>query len=365
MKRCLPFLVCCSCTALWGFLWCAPGQGFQPPTPTIQRHSEAVLFLSPDQDDTVVVDKEPAALHTIQGIQCLQVKVSLPVVGDITILEATADAQEVLVNLALEDDAQDNNNNNPASPTTNLAHADPYGAVLWPAATAVARTLLTTHKDWLHDKDAVICELGTGTGLVSLAALLAGAASTRVVATDYEVLPLKLLEYAAQHLNHHQSSTTTDNHHDRLSTQLLDLCRYDKNPDNNNNNNKEEAEDYMPLPADATVVVAADVMYEPTTGRALAHRVVEALRNGARVLIGDSPGRAGRPAFLAELQRLGIRGNPRFVESPGWTVMGHRHELICGKTSKTVSQDRPQQLMVALMELDPKIHCPLSAVKEI
>jgi hypothetical protein len=100
-------------------------------------------------------------------------------------------------------------------------------------------------------------------------------------------------------------------------------------------------------------VVAADVMYEPITGRALAHRVVEALKKQrSRVLIGDSPGRPGRPAFLAALQEeLGLQ-NLDFVNVTGQTVTGPRNELICGKTSQTVST-RPQALTVAVLDLDP------------
>jgi hypothetical protein len=88
----------------------------------------------------------------------------------------------------------------------------------------------------------------------------------------------------------------------------------------------------------------------------MAVRALEALQNGSRVLIGDSPGRAGRPAFLQELERLGVKG-AAFVDTVGSTVTGERHELICGKGSTTHSQE-PQELTVAIMELDPKLHLP-------
>lgn len=91
-------------------------------------------------------------------------------------------------------------------------------------------------------------------------------------------------------------------------------------------------------------------MYEPVTGRAMACRTLEALKRGNRVIICDSPGRAGRPAFLEELNRLGVKGT--FGDTIGQTCYGPRHDLICGKTSSSVS-DRPKPLIVALMDLDP------------
>jgi hypothetical protein len=105
-----------------------------------------------------------------------------------------------------------------------------------------------------------------------------------------------------------------------------------------------------PLPP-ADIVVAADIMYEPMTGRALAYRAVEALRRGSRVLVGDSPGRAGRPAFLAALQELGIT-DALFVNTVGQTCSGPRHDLICGKDSASVSET-PKDWEVAIMDLDP------------
>jgi len=248
--------------------------------------------------------------HTIQGMQCIEVKVDLPLVGTVTILEATADTQEELVNLALDE---------ASSLDCKLASGDPYGAVLWPAASAIASHLLI-HKDSLL-RNKIILEIGTGTGLVALAASLGGA--QRVLATDYESIPLELLKYAAT-LNSVPSTI--------LDTQLLDLC-----------------DSQAPLPL-ADVVVAADIMYEPKTGRAMALRTLEALKSGAKVIIGDSPGRAGRPAFLQALEELGVV-DANFQDTRGTTVTGERHNLICGPTSVTVSQ-QPQELTVAIMELN-------------
>jgi predicted nicotinamide N-methyase len=296
------------------------------------------------------------ATHVIQGIVCREIPMELPVVGRITILEATADSQEDLVNLALllEDEepsttletSQDSSSSRRSCQKEQLQRlnaGDPYGAVLWPAAWAVARHLLVgdaTIDDegkTLVDSELVpilplqgltILELGTGTGLVSIAAALGGA--KRVVATDYEAMALSLTRHAVDTFHPHISST--------IETRLLDLCDYDT----------------VPLPL-ADIVVAADILYEAKTGIAMAHRVVEALQRGSRVVVGDSPGRPGRPAFLTTLHELGVPpDNATFVDRIGRTCSGPRHELICGVGSTSVSET-PQELAVAIMDLHPTI----------
>jgi predicted nicotinamide N-methyase len=102
--------------------------------------------------------------------------------------------------------------------------------------------------------------------LVSISVAMGGA--KRVIATDYEPLALALTRYAADKINSPPSSM--------IETQLLDLCDLEK----------------QPLSIDGVdIVCAADIMYEPKTGVAMAHRAVEALRNNCRVIVGDSPGR--------------------------------------------------------------------------
>jgi hypothetical protein len=137
--------------------------------------------------------------HAVNGIQCVEVTINIEGLGPVTILEATAEAQEDLVNMALEEDVDE---------TANTLHAgDPYGAVLWPAASAVAAHLLQSPQPLTS-----VLELGAGTGLVSIAAKLSGAHT--VIATDYEDIPLQLLEYAASHLNlncHDDSTAETTN----------------------------------------------------------------------------------------------------------------------------------------------------------
>ena len=258
------------------------------------------------------VDEAIAKHHQINGrLDCVEIKINLPKIGIVTLLEATAETQDVLVELAIEDDIEQ------------LPSGDPYGAVLWPASLVIASRLL----EFVSGKS--VLEIGAGTGLISLAAALGGAKS--VLATDYETLPLTILEYSARELN----GISVGRPGSTLATAFLDLCDLKQ-----------------PLPA-ADIVVAADVMYEPATGTALAHRVVEAMAAGSRVLVGDSPGRAGRPAFLKELGQLGVQAS--FVDTLGSTVKGERNDLICGPDSPTVSTE-PKGLMVAVMDLDPEHH---------
>jgi predicted nicotinamide N-methyase len=261
-------------------------------------------------------------LHYIDGIECCEITLNLPRIGDVTILEATAASQDELVIRAVELDDNMDNKTVTSIDSVPMHAGDIYGAVLWPAALTIASYILEHDNNELCI-DHTILEVGTGTGLVSLAAALGGA--RKVIASDYESIPLMLLQAAAK-LNHVSS--------ERLITRLFDIC---------------DSEQQLPQ---ATVVVAADVLYEPKTGRALARRAVEALRNGCHVIIGDSPGRPGRPSFLTELERLGIQ-NACFESVTGSTVTGARNDLICGPTSATRSE-QPQELVVSVMHLDPR-----------
>jgi predicted nicotinamide N-methyase len=268
--------------------------------------------------------EEAMRTHFVDGVVCREIPIDVPVVGTVTVLEATAESQEDLVDMALALDEE------LSSSEQKLSAGDPYGAVLWPAAWAVAQYLLTYEESSLLQSESrssrplegqSIVELGTGTGLVSIAAALGGA---KVLATDYEPLALTLTQYAAEQF-----------HNLSIETKLLDMC---------------DSDTLLPM---ADLVVAADIMYEPKTGVAMAHRAVEALRQGSRVIVGDSPGRPGRPAFLQALKDLGVSG-ATFFDTVGRTCSGPRHELICGKDSTSVS-DTPQELPVAIMDLNPSM----------
>jgi len=177
-----------------------------------------------------------------------------------------------------------------------------------------------------RDEKPSLLELGTGTGLVALAASVSNKYST-IYATDYETVPLKLLD-AAYELNSNQNHCKTP-----IATSLFDICDLT-----------------IPLPS-ADIICAADILYEKKTGIALAKRTIEALERGSRIVIGCSPGRPGRPAFIEELQRLSSK-DVNFVNVEGKTCTGERNSLICGEGSTSISKE-PQALQVALLDLTP------------
>ena len=123
-------------------------------------------------------------------------------------------------------------------------------------------------------------------------------------------------------------------HTARIVLALFDICDHD-----------------IPLPK-CDIVIAADIMYEPKTGIAMAQRTVEALNAGSRVIIGCSPGRPGRPKFQEALEKLLPGRDTKFIEVAGKTCMGPRNDLICGKGSTSVSST-PKSLSVKLLDLRP------------
>lgn len=300
----------------------ANGTGFIIPSDRSTKRSGNKLKQAKQMSFSVSEDtSESLTTHLVDGVVCREIQIDISVVGLVTVLEATAESQETLVDMALvmEDDDEDNND---LYVENKLAAGDPYGAVLWPAASVVANYILTS-KTIQNFQELSILELGTGTGLVAISAKLGDAKN--VLATDYEPFALKLTKYAAKHF-----------HGLSLDTMLLDLCDYDTK-----------------LPK-CDLVVAADIMYEPRTGTAMAHRAVEALKQGSRVIVGDSPGRAGRPAFMKTLLELGVSPEAKFVDTIGHTCTGHRHELICGKGSTSASET-PQKLAMAIIDLNPSM----------
>lgn len=146
------------------------------------------------------------------------------------------------------------------------AAVDPYAAILWPAAVAVARELVGRVRP-----DERVLDVGAGTGLCALAAARLGA---EAVALDHDVGALELIRAAAavQGVG--------------VRTSAFDLLGPEA------------------LPA-ADVVAFADLLYEAELARATARRAWEAVRGGARVVVGD-PGRFTRAEFVREASRLGL-----------------------------------------------------------
>jgi predicted nicotinamide N-methyase len=151
--------------------------------------------------------------------------------------------------------------------------ADPYAAVLWPAAFAVAAELPALVRPGMR-----VLDLGAGTGLAALTAARLGA---RASALDHDPFALRLIDRAARLQGL------------AVETQLFDLYS--------------EA----PLPP-ADLVAMADLLYEPALARAAGRRVLEQVTRGGIAVVGD-PGRRGRVDFLAVLAASGIRVSFRTV----------------------------------------------------
>ena len=143
------------------------------------------------------------------------------------------------------------------------AAENPYGAKLWPGALAAAARLRAV----AAGRD--VLELGCGNGLAALVAAASGA--RRVLATDVSPRALDLTRRAAAE--------------QRLA---VDVAAFD-------------ARGPEPLPAGFDLLVAADVLYDAPLALAVADRVAEARARGMDVVVGGSPDREGRDAFMAAL----------------------------------------------------------------
>lgn len=122
---------------------------------------------------------------------------------------------------------------------------------MWPAAWAVSNYLLSEPDLRDNLSSLSILELGTGTGLVSLATAMGGA--KRVLATDYEPLALELTRYAADNIKDNvcASDSTELPLSERIETRLLDLCALEEQPLPLKSENDDQ---------DFDIVVAADIM---------------------------------------------------------------------------------------------------------
>lgn len=223
----------------------------------------------------------------------------------VVLLEANVAAQQQLVDAALDSDL-------PAGTSID----DPYGVVLWPAAQVVANAVAA-----IDIAGKSVLELGAGTGLVSIVAAACGAS---VLATDYREEPLELLCASAARTAEHIGVEL------QIETAVIDI------------------KDSNPLP-NATLVVAADVLYQLSTSIALARRCAEALRTPGceGVIIGDL-GRPGRQAFLDELKACGVAASAaQFQQMDSWTAGTGRHELV------STDDEAPRSVSVGLMHLKP------------
>jgi len=204
-----------------------------------------------------------------------------------------------------------------------------------------------------------VVEIGSGTGLVSLAAVAAGA--PRVVATDFNALTLDLLNGAVD-LNFQGDKDSRRSH---IQTALFDvtdtavpLPTWVEEPFLAAKTAREEgvaippAEEASSRGGSGGLLVCADMLYSPRTSRAVARRCAEAWALGWRVLVGDC-GRPGAVAFVKELELLGLvslvglEGDPlqAFTPVTGHTLAAPRNSLIA------TQHDREDPISVGMLEL--------------
>jgi predicted nicotinamide N-methyase len=154
----------------------------------------------------------------------------------------------------------------------------PFWAFAWAGGTALARHLLDHPAAVAHRP---VLDLASGSGLVAIAALLAGASA----ATAVEIDPLAA---AAIELNAEANKV-------RVSVVIDDILS--------------RGLDEVGLPP-TTVVLAGDVFYSQEMSRRMLTFLRRAARDGADVLVGD-PGRAYFPTdYFTALQTIDVPVRP-------------------------------------------------------
>jgi ETFB lysine methyltransferase len=146
----------------------------------------------------------------------------------------------------------------------------PYWADLWPSAKMLARSVVEE-----NGRGKRLLELGCGSGLVSVAAVIAG---YDVMATDY---------YA-----------------DALLFTRLNVQR-----NVNGGAIRTREVDWRDLPKGLgrfERVLAADVLYEPAHGDLIARAIYKTLADDGWATVAD-PGRMSRDAFVEKARELGLR----------------------------------------------------------
>jgi len=145
----------------------------------------------------------------------------------------------------------------------------PYWADLWPSSLMLSRSMVNE-----VGKAAPLLELGCGSGLVTVAAAIAG----------YDVL-------------------ATDYYDDAL---LFTQVNVERNLDGKTVRTREV--DWRQMPEDLGQfprVIAADVLYEPTYGDLVANAIAVTLAADGRATVAD-PGRLSRDNFVAAAKELGL-----------------------------------------------------------
>jgi ETFB lysine methyltransferase len=145
----------------------------------------------------------------------------------------------------------------------------PYWADLWPSSLMLSRSMVNE-----VGKGARLLELGCGSGLVTVAAAIAG---YDVLATDYYD---DALLFTQVNVGRNLTEMT-------VRTREVDW--------------RHMPEDLGKFPR----VIAADVLYEPTYGDLVANAIAVTLTDHGRATVAD-PGRLSRDAFIDAAKTLGL-----------------------------------------------------------
>ena len=153
---------------------------------------------------------------------------------------------------------------------------DAYCSQLWPAATHLARYLVTVAPAAV--RGLTVLELGCGNGLASLAAARAGAAAVR--ATDYRDLALHLVSRAASEQQLAQITTQVVDFASPLpDASVVHLTRVARA--------RKIEPIASPLPPH-DVLLAADIGYSPALAWRLGERCRRTVEEGGRVIVAES-----------------------------------------------------------------------------
>ncbi|CAE8583104.1 unnamed protein product [Polarella glacialis] len=202
--------------------------------------------------------------------------------------------------------------------------ADPSWAHVWPSAAALAGLLASTPSLVLGLR---VAELGAGLGITGLAAALAGAAEVTLL--DREPLALHCAMASAQLNGLRTAAVGAPSDSRPGEAGSVRAAKFDNNDNNDNNINNHWNTQVRAAKFDwsapcfgraVDVVLATDVLYDPSSAPQLASTVVALLfSSGGRLLLAD-PGservKGCRAAFIEALQESGASVSVRSLETP-------------------------------------------------
>jgi predicted nicotinamide N-methyase len=191
-------------------------------------------------------------------------------------LEAELDRRFRMVNTPVDIERREVNILHPANADDLISEADfvmderlPYWADLWPSSKMLARAVVEE-----NGRGKRLLELGCGSGLVSVAAAIAG---YDVMASDYYA---DALLFTRHNVERNVPGASIRTREVNWRDMPKGLGRFDR-------------------------VLAADVLYEPTYGDLVARAIAKTLAEHGQATVAD-PGRLSRQNFLDRAAELGF-----------------------------------------------------------